>query len=209
MRIFLSKRLFRIIRARDDFRKIAELLRLEKDLAARIRAELQYLLPEDALAPLRDLHRQAAAVENPPLAGVALRERQPFLHELFRIRLARIDRRIVRHRALRVGEIELSGLCRLHLRVIKVGKRDHRAAAHAARHDHLADLAADVMHVDIGKPTSLLGQDLRARERKERAQRLRAGALAAHRLQARAGGAELRKIKLDVLAVEPRAASRA
>ena len=115
-----------------------------------------------------------------------------------------VDRGIIRQTALGLRHIELSLLRVAHFHVVQVGKRNERASAHAARDHDLADLADDIVRVKIREPAPLALQNFLARETQERAQGIGTGRFSAHCFQPRARGAELRIVKLHIVAVKPR-----
>ena len=152
----------------DDFGKIAELLRLEKDLAAGIRADsVNSVCPAIFLRRFGNLLRQTAAVENAALAGLAFDEREPFLEKLFGGRLFAYKPRNCSPSCAGVRCTRTGRFLPCASLVVKVGERDHGAPAHAARDDNIADLAADIMDIDIRKSLALLGEYLRRAKSKE------------------------------------------
>jgi len=99
---------------------------------------------------------------------------------------------------VRVGHVELTFLGIAHLDIVEVGERYHRGAAYAAGDHALAYLADDIVHVDGTQTAPLAPEHALAREGEEARERLGTARLPAHRLEARAGGANSGEIKGDV-----------
>jgi hypothetical protein len=118
-------------------------------------------------------------------------------------RLRLVDGGVVGDGAVWIGEEKLAFLCIADLDIVEVGERDHRGATYASGNDAFADLADDVVCVDVAKSSPLAPQNALACKREERSKRLRARGLAAHRLQACSCRANEREIKINVFAAVP------